>query len=96
MMTLGEAMGVPDEEAQSRFALRQALADFGRCWANDFDRVAAACDDQAANLPLTEQPRFAFLRGQAAVYRQLANEIRTMPAANAAVIKTLEQQGELQ
>lgn len=97
MMTLGEVLGCPEDEAQGRFALRQALESFGVYWANDFMHVAAVCDDQAANVPLNDQPRFAFLRGQAAVWRQLANEIRSMPAANAAVIRTLnEQQGELQ
>lgn len=91
MLTLGQALGCDEGEAQRRFILREALENYGSHWADDFDRLASICEDQAAQCPLHDQPRFAFLRGQATAYRRLASEIRSMPASNAAIINQLRE-----
>lgn len=96
-MTLSEALQCPENEAQGRMMMRMALEHHGHFWALDCERAADSCDDQAANLPLTDQPRFAFLRGQATAFRRLARGIREMPESNARILELVnEQQGDFQ
>lgn len=96
MMTLSEALGCSEDEANERWALRKSLEAFGSHWAKDFERAAALLDDQAAQLPLNDQPQFAFLRGRSSTYRQLAYEIRQMASTNLAVAQRIQEanQGE--
>lgn len=94
-MTLGEALQCPEEEAEARWQLRAALEFWGSFWAKDFELAAASYDDQAASCSLSDQPRFAFLRGQSSVLRHLSKELRNMPASNDALRKLMtENQGE--
>lgn len=86
-MTLGELMGCPDEEAQNRLSMRQALEVFGGPWASDLESAADACDDGASKCSLHDQPTFAFLRGQAHAYRRIAKSIRTVGRDNADLLK---------
>lgn len=96
MTTLGELIGCPEEEVESRLAMRQAMPNFGEPWAKDFDQLAAQCDDKAATCSLQDQPTFAFLRGQAASYRRVAKDIRGAAAALAALTEQFKElnQGE--
>ena len=91
MTTLGELMGAPEDEAQTRFQCRQALEFFGSPWASDLEASANACDDAAAKCSLTDQPTFAFLRGQALVYRRLAQSIRTVGQDNASLLRQINE-----
>lgn len=74
--------------------LRGALETHGHYWAQDFEEAADRCEDAAVACGLSEQPRFAFLRGQATAYRRVAKDIRNMGASNAAIGNQMREQGD--
>lgn len=96
MTTLGELMGCSEGEAQARLTMRQTMANFGAPWAKDFEDLADTLDNSAAKCSLQDQPTFAFLRGQAAAFRQVARDIRNAGAALVSLTEQFQQlnQGE--